>query len=72
MFWLDFEGVSSKVISLSLEEVGRKVFGAIAIVEAERSAEGRCWDAPFGSAGHDLSPACLRLVYRLVEEVVEE
>jgi len=85
---LNTESVSTKVITLSLEKVGREVLGAIAVVEAEGSAESRGGNAPKCTLGDDagdcqyfrhlisainvLSPAGLCLVNSLGKEVVEE
>jgi hypothetical protein len=69
---LDAEGVGTEVITLSLKEVGGEVLGAVAVVEGKSGAEGGCGDAPENGLGADVSPASLRVVDSLVEEVVEE
>lgn len=69
---LDAEGVGSKVVTLSLQQVGGELFGAVAVVEAEGSAERRQRDPQESSLADDVSPAALRLVDGLVEEVVEQ
>jgi hypothetical protein len=50
---LDPEGVCAEVITLRLQKVGRKVLGAVSVVEAERSAESRGWDTPESTLGDD-------------------
>lgn len=50
---LDPEGVGTKVVTLRLEEVGRKVLGAVSVVEAERSAESGSGDTPESALGDD-------------------
>lgn len=69
---LDLEGVSTKVVPLGLEQVGREALGAVPVVEAERSAEGRRGNTQQGGLADHISPAALRLVDRLVEEVIEQ
>lgn len=69
---LDLEGVGTEVVTLSLEEVGGEVLGAVAVEPAESGAEGGGWDTEESGLGDDVSPAGLRLVDGLVEEVVEE
>lgn len=69
---LDLEGVGTEVVTLGLEQVGGQVLGAVAVEEAERSAEGRSGDTPEGTLGDDVPPAGLGLVDGLVEEVGEE
>jgi hypothetical protein len=71
-FWLDLEGVSTEVISLSLKEVSRKVLGTVSVEPAQGSAESRGWYAEKCCLGDDLSPAGLSLVDGLVEEVIEQ
>lgn len=69
---LDTESVSTEVITLSLEKVGREILGAVSIKPRQGSREGGCRDTEKGSLGNDVSPAGLSLVDGLVEEVVEE
>jgi hypothetical protein len=57
---------------LRLEDVRRDDLRAVAIEERERSAERRSGDTPEDSLSDDSSPAGLRVVDSLVEEVVEE
>lgn len=69
---LDAEGVGTEVVTLSLQQVGREVLGAVAVVEAEGSAEGRERDTPESRLADNISPAALSVVNGLVEEVVEQ
>jgi len=69
---LDAEGVGTEVVTLGLQQVGREVLGAVAVVEAEGSAEGRERDTPEGRLADNVSPAGLSVVDGLVEEVVEQ
>ena len=70
--WLDAEGVGTEVVTLGLEHVGWEVLGSETVVEGERGGEGWCWDTPESTLGDDVTPAWLRLVDGLVEEVVEQ
>lgn len=69
---LDAEGVGTKVVTLSLEQVGGEVSGAVSIVEAQSRAESGGRDTPESTLADDVSPAILGLVNRLVEEIIEE
>lgn len=71
-FGLDAEGVGTEVIALGLEEVGREFLGAVAIVEAEGSAESRGRDTPESTLADNVSPASLSVVDSLIEEVIEQ
>lgn len=71
-FWLDSEGVGTEVISLSLEQVGGEVLGAVTIEPVKSSGESWGWDTQESSLGDNVSPAGLSLVDSLVEEVIEE
>lgn len=68
----DLEGVGAKVVTLGLEQVSRQTSTAVTIVKGQSRGKGRGGDTPFGSSGHDVSPAVLGLVDGLVEEGVEE
>lgn len=57
---------------LRLEDVRRNDLRAVAVEEGKRSAERRSGDTPEDSLGDDSSPAGLRLVDGLVEEVIEQ
>jgi len=72
VFRLDAEGVGTEVVTLSLQQVGRKLLGAVAIVEAEGGAEGRSGDTPESGLADDVSPSLLGVVDGLVEEVVKQ
>ena len=50
---LDPEGVCTKVVTLSLEEVGGQVLGAVSVVEAKSSAESGRGNTPQSSLGDD-------------------
>ncbi len=70
--WLDLEGVGTEVITLSLEQVGGQILGAVTVEPREGGGEGRGWDTEKGSLGDDVSPAWLSLGDGLVEETIEE
>lgn len=72
ILWLDLESVGTKVVTLSLEKVGRQVLGAVTIEEGQGGAECRHGNARLNSKGNNVSPARLSSVNSLVEEVVEE
>lgn len=72
VFGLDAEGVGSEVVTLSLEQVGGKVLGAVSIVEAQGRAESGCRNTPEGSLADYVSPALLGVVNGLCEEFVEQ
>ena len=69
---LDAEGVSTEVVTLGLQQVGREALGTVSVVEAESSAEGRSRNTPQGDLADDVSPAVLGVVDGLVEESVEQ
>lgn len=69
---LDTEGVSTEVVTLSLQQVGGQVLGAVAVVEAQRGGEGRDGDTPESSLADNVSPAVLGIVDGLGEELVEQ
>lgn len=50
-FGLDPESMRTEVVTLCLEQVGREVLGAVAIVEAECGAESGRWDTPERTLG---------------------
>lgn len=70
--WLDLEGVGTEVITLGLEEVGRKILGAVTIEPRERSRESGSGDTEKSRLGDNITPSRLGLVDGLVEEVAEE
>lgn len=61
-----------KVAYLCLEDVRGDDLTPVAVEERQSSAEGRRRDTPEDGLSDDASPAGLRLVDGLVEEVVEE
>lgn len=69
---LDVEGMGAEVISLTLEQVGGQVLGAVAVEPGQSGGEGGRWDTEEGGGADDVSPAGLRGVDGFVEEVVEE
>lgn len=69
---LDAEGVGTEVVTLSLQQVGGQVLGAVAIVEAEGSGEGGERDTPDSGLADNVSPAVLGIADGLGEEVVEQ
>ncbi|KAI7288172.1 6-phosphogluconate dehydrogenase, decarboxylating [Hortaea werneckii] len=66
---LDAEGVGTEVVTLGLQDVGREVLGAEAVVEGKGGGEGRSRDTPESALGDDVTPAGLSLLDSLVEEV---
>lgn len=72
MLRLDVESVSTKVITLSLQQVGGQILGAVSVEPGQSSGEGRSGDTKLSSLGNGGSPAGLGLVDGLVEEGVEE
>ena len=72
IFRLDPESMGTEVVSLSLQQVRREVFGAISIVEAQSCAESWCGNTPERTLADDIPPSWLSLVDGFVEEVVEE
>jgi hypothetical protein len=69
---LNLEGVSTKVITLGLEEVGGEILGAVTIEPGQGGRETRGWDTEESCLGDNISPAGLSLVDSIVEELVEE
>lgn len=69
---LDAECVRTKIIPLSLQQVGWQVLGAVTIVEAQSSAEGRDRDTPESALADHVPPSALRLLDGVVEELVKE
>jgi len=72
VLWLDSESVSTKVVTLSLQEVSWKVLGSVSVVEAKGCAESRCWDTPESTLADNVSPSWLSMVNGLGEEIVEQ
>lgn len=72
VFGLDPESVGAEVVTLSLQQVGGEVLGAVTVEERQGRGERRGWDAPECSLGDDISPSGLRVVDSLLEEVVEQ
>ena len=71
-FGLDFESVRPEVVALGLKKVCWQIFGAVAVVEAQGSAEGWSWYSPECRLAHNISPAILSVVDCLVEKIVEK
>lgn len=71
VFWLDFEGMSTKVISLGLKKIGREIFSSISVVEAKGGAERWGGNTPKSPFADSISPARLCLIYGLGEEFVK-
>lgn len=69
---LDAEGVGTEVVTLSLQQVGGQVLGAVAVVEAEGSSEGGQRDTPQSRLADNVAPAGLSLVDSVGEELVEQ
>lgn len=72
VFGLDAESVRTEVIPLSLQQVGRQILGAVAVVEAQGSAEGRDGDTPESTLADHIPPSALSLLNGVVEEFVKE
>ena len=72
MLGLDAEGVGTEVVTLGLQQVGGQVLGAVAVVEAEGSGEGRQRDTPESGLADHVAPAALGGLDGLLEEVVEQ
>lgn len=72
VFRQDLEGMSSKVVSLSLEQAGRKRFRPVSIKERQCRRKGWSRNTPERSLGNDTTPSRLCLVDGLVEKVIEE
>jgi hypothetical protein len=69
---LNAESVGAEIVTLCLEHVRWEVLSPDAIVEGQGGGEGGCWDTPERALGDDVTPARLRLVDGLVEEVIKE
>ena len=68
----DLESVSTKVITLGLQEVGGETGTSVTVVKGKSGREGRSGNTPLGGGSNNLSPAVLGLVNGVVEELVEE
>ena len=69
---LDDEGVSTEVVSLSLQKVGWQILGTVAVEERKSRAESRRGNARLDSISYYIAPPLLSIVDGLIEEVVEE
>lgn len=69
---LDFERMSSKVISLRLQQVRWEILGSVSVIPGQGRVE--CWggNAPQRAFAYDIPPPRLGFVDRFVEEVIEE
>jgi hypothetical protein len=56
VFRLDPEGVGTEVVTLSLQQVGGQVLGAVTVVEAQCSAERGRGNTPQSTLGDDTVP----------------
>jgi hypothetical protein len=72
IFGLDLEGMGAEIISLSLEQVGGQVLGAITVKPAEGSTKSWGRYAEKRSLGDNVSPTWLSLMNSFVEEVIKE
>ncbi|EEQ40117.1 hypothetical protein CLUG_04245 [Clavispora lusitaniae ATCC 42720] len=70
--WQDLEGMSTKVVSLSLQQVSWQLSRSVTIVEGQSSRESRNWNTVLNSLTDSRSPALLSLDNSLVEEWVEQ
>jgi hypothetical protein len=68
----DAEGVSAEVVPLSLQQACGEVGSSVPVKEGQGSRERRRGDAPQRGLCYDPAPPGLRLMDRLVEEVVEQ
>ena len=55
----DAEGVSTKVVTLSLEDIGGDNLAPVTIQEGKGRREGRSWNTPENSLSDDTPPAGL-------------
>jgi hypothetical protein len=69
---LNTESVGTEVVTLGLQQIGGQVLGAVAVVEAESSGEGRQRNTPDSRLGDNVSPARLSGGDGLGEELIEE
>lgn len=60
--WEDTEGMRTKVIALTLNDIGWEKITAVAIEEGKGCAECRAGYSPEGGLSNDTSPAWLRFV----------
>lgn len=67
-----FVSMSSKVITLCLQQVCWQPLRAIAIVEGQSRRQARHWNSPKRRVGHDLSPRVLVLDHCGLEEIVQQ
>lgn len=72
MLRFDSEGMGSEVVSLRLQQIGREIFGTIAVVPSKSRVECRCRDSPKCAFADYISPARLSLVDGFVEEIIKE
>lgn len=56
------ERMGTEIITLALDDIGRKDLAPIAIKECQSRAESGCWDTPENSLSNDTSPARLCVV----------
>ena len=68
----NLEGVGTEVVALRLEQVRGQDLAAVPVEERERGAERGSGDTPEHGLRDDAPPAGLRLLDRVVEELVEE
>lgn len=72
MLGLDSERVSTKVISLRLQKIGREILRAIPVIPAQGGAKSGRRYTPQRALADNISPAILSLVDGFIEKVVEQ
>ena len=72
MLGLDFECMSTEIVSLRLQKICWEVFRAVPIVPAESRAKSRRRYTPQCPLADNVSPAILSLVDGFVEEIVKQ
>lgn len=62
VFWLDPEGMCAEVITLCLQQIGRKVLCAVSVVETESGAESGSGDAPESALGDNADQVLVQFI----------
>src|SRR5437667_11021135 len=72
IIWFDSERVGSEIVSLCLKKVRREILSAVAVKPTKRSAKRRGRYAKLCTLSNSVSPARLRSMDGLVEEIVKQ
>ena len=64
--------MSTEVITLGLEQIGREILGSISVIERQRRAERRRGNTPQRTLSNDIPPTRLRIMNSLVKEVIKQ